>query len=100
MKVCALCGNAVDVDRSMSRKETCRKCGGDLHICLNCRFHSPSAHNQCIETKAEQQRYRDKANFCDYFQYRDGGSARGTDGGGSAADDAKRKLDELFGGKG
>ena len=95
MRTCALCGKGVDVGRDMSRRETCRNCGGDLHICLNCRFYSETAHNKCIETKAEQQRDRDKANFCDYFQYGEGTSG-GEGGAVEAKDKAKRKLDDLF----
>jgi len=95
MKTCALCKNQVDIGREMSRRQTCRSCGGDLHICLNCRFYSETAPNKCIETKAEQQRYRDKANFCDYFQYREdkGDGPGATD---NASDEARRRLDDLF----
>jgi hypothetical protein len=79
----------------MSRRETCRSCGGDLHICLNCRFYSDTAHNNCIETKAEHQRHREKANFCDYFQW-----ATKTSGGSTDEPDAKaearQKFDDLF----
>ena len=92
---CALCGNQVDVGRDMSRRQTCRSCGGDLHICLNCRFYSASAHNNCIETKAEHQRHRDKANFCDYFQWGKGTSEGGA-GNNDAKDKARSQLDDLF----
>ena len=89
MKTCALCGAEADVGRDMSRRETCRSCGSDLHVCLNCRFYSESAHNNCIETKAEHQRHRDKANFCDYFQYREGKNE-------STETPTKNPLDDLF----
>lgn len=95
MRTCALCGKAVDVGRDMSRRETCRSCGNDLHICLNCRFYSETAHNKCIETKAGHQRDRDKANFCDYFQYREV-AAEGEGGAADAKEEAMRKLDDLF----
>lgn len=93
MNTCALCCKEVEVSREMSRRETCRHCGGDLHICLNCRFYSETAHNKCIETKAEHQRYRDKSNFCDYFQYREGGSLSSNS---DEKAEAMRKLDDLF----
>jgi len=94
MKACSLCKSQVDVGRDISRRETCGNCGGDLHICLNCRFHSETAHNRCIETKAEQQRHRDKANFCDYFQYREGGGSGA--GESDAKTEARNQLDDLF----
>jgi hypothetical protein len=95
MNTCALCGTQVDAGRDMSRRETCRSCGGDLHICLNCRFYSDTAHNKCIETRAEHQRDRDKANFCDYFQW-GAGSPGGDKGDADAKAQAMRKLDDLF----
>ncbi len=92
MKVCALCGKEVEVDNYFSRKSACPKCGGDLHVCLNCRFYSETAHNKCLEPKAEFQRNRDRANFCDYFSFREGRAASSD----AAKAVALKKLDELF----
>lgn len=94
MKICTLCNKEVEVDKFFGRKSECPHCGGDLHICLNCRFYSETSHNKCIEPKAEFQRARDKANFCDYFQYRDSGSA--PSGRAEPADDVKKKFESLF----
>ncbi len=93
MKACALCKKEIEVDRYLSRKATCPNCGGDLHICLNCRFYSETAHNKCLEPKSEFQRSRDRANFCDYFVFgeRTSGSASGKE-----REDALRRLDDLF----
>ena len=92
MKVCALCGKEVAADKYFSRKSICPECGGDLHICLNCRFYSETAHNKCLEPKAEFQRSRDKANFCDYFVFGGGGSPSSD----KAKEDALKKLNDLF----
>jgi hypothetical protein len=92
MKVCALCGREVEIDKYFSRKSACHKCGGDLHICLNCRFYSPGSHNKCLETKAEFQRSRDRANFCDYFVYGESASSSP----GKDKEDAFKKLEDLF----
>jgi len=92
MKLCALCSTAVDINKYFTRKSTCPKCGGDLHICLNCRFYSPTSHNKCSEPKAEFQRSRDKANFCDYFSFQ--GSAAASSG--MVKEDALKKLEDLF----
>jgi hypothetical protein len=99
MKTCAQCGGAVDVDLMVSRRETCPFCGAGLHVCLNCRFHERARHNECSEPKAEHQRSREKINFCDYFQYREGGASTKAGESGEKAD-AYKKLDDLFGGKG
>ncbi|RPI33591.1 MAG: hypothetical protein EHM54_10595 [Nitrospiraceae bacterium] len=69
--ICALCKKEISTDKYFSRKSTCPKCGGDLHICLNCRFFSESSHNKCLEPKAEFQRTRERANFCDFFVFRE-----------------------------
>jgi hypothetical protein len=92
MKLCVLCGEEVETDKFFSRKSTCSKCGGDLHICLNCRFYSETSHNKCLEPKAEFQRTREMANFCDYFTFRESASSSS----GNEKDDALKKLEELF----
>lgn len=92
MKVCALCSKEVTIDKFFSRKSTCPLCGADLHICLNCTFYEETAHNKCREPKAEFQRTREKANFCDYFRYSDAsGSSSGRD-----KEEALKKLNDLF----
>ena len=92
MKVCALCGKKVETDKYFSRKSVCADCGGDLHICLNCRFYSETSHNKCLEPKAEFQRSRDRANFCDYFVFREATSSSSSMG----KEDAIKRLEELF----
>ena len=94
MHSCAHCGKDVEGARDMSRKETCPSCSADLHVCLNCRFYSDTSHNKCTEPKSDFQRSRDKANFCDYFQYKEGPA-----GGGASPDvkdSAKKFFDDLF----
>lgn len=92
MKLCALCGKGVEIDKYFSRKSTCPYCGGDLRICLNCKFYSESSHNKCREPKAEFQRTRDKVNYCDYFVYKDMASSSSS----GEKEEAIKKLDELF----
>jgi rRNA maturation protein Nop10 len=92
MKTCALCSRPVDIDKYFSRKSTCPKCGGDLHVCLNCRFYSETSHNKCLEPKAEFQRSRDKSNFCDFFTFKESASSSGS----REKEDAMKKLNDLF----
>jgi len=93
MKVCALCKNKIEADQYFSRKAICSSCGGDLHICLNCKFYSETAHNKCLEPNAEFQRSRDRANFCDHFVF---GERAASGGSSSEKADALKKLDDLF----
>ena len=91
--VCALCKKGLTSDTFFSRRSTCPSCGADLHICLNCRFFSETSHNKCLEPKAEFQRTRDRANFCDFFLFRQDPAAASPDAEKEAA---RKKLDDLF----
>lgn len=93
MKTCALCGKEALIDKHFSRKSSCQSCGGDLYICLNCRFYSETSHNRCLEPKSEFQRSRDKVNFCDYFQYRESAGKQAAD---NPKEDTRRRFEDLF----
>ncbi len=73
-------------------RDTCSACNADLHSCLNCAHHDPSAYNECRESSSERVADRERANRCDYFTI---GTARA-----AAVDEsqhrAKRALDDLF----
>lgn len=92
MHICSVCRKEVGVDKFFSRKSTCPKCGSDLHICLNCRFYSETSHNKCREPKAEFQRSRDRANFCDFFVF----SEEKGSSSGEEKEEALKKLNDLF----
>ena len=93
MKLCVLCGKEVKIDNKyFTKKSTCPECRGDLRICLNCRFYSETSHNKCLEQKAEFQRSRDRANFCDYFVFGEAATASSD----KDKEDAKRRLEALF----
>lgn len=65
---CVNCGHTIQVVGRVGKRDTCPRCDADLHTCLNCRFYDPAAHNQCRETQAEWERFKDKNNYCDYFE--------------------------------
>ncbi len=89
---CHHCGFEIRVDHKIGRQETCPKCGSYLHCCLNCRFYDPAAYHHCRETQAEWVSEKDSANFCDYFEPGDSPVSKKS----SKADEARRKLDQLF----
>ena len=92
---CWKCGTEIQLVAStrVLKNDSCPSCDRDLHVCRNCRFHDPSAHNQCIETQAEWVRDKEKANYCDYFEAaKTSATARGSKSSG----DAKSKFDKLF----
>ena len=95
MRLCAFCKKRLDLDGKVMRADTCPHCGRDLHSCVQCEFYDPFAHNKCREPESEWVSDREKANFCDFFRF--GG---GKDTGKDRSEEARRKLEELFGGGG
>ncbi len=65
---CFFCGET-SADQKAGFHETCTRCGRDLHVCRNCRFYEPNAYNECRETQAERVIAKDRANFCEYFEF-------------------------------
>jgi hypothetical protein len=90
-KYCWKCGKELPFDTRILRSEQCPWCGADLHVCYNCRFHDRAAHNECSEVGTFEVQDRDRANYCNEFQYRQGHPGRDDE-----ADKAKEKLKDLF----
>lgn len=91
---CYKCDEELVFEVKVARLDTCPNCSAWLHSCRNCRFWSPSAHNQCIENQGEFIRDREAGNFCGHFSFR----VLGDDTAQAEVDDARSKLDALFGG--
>ena len=117
---CWKCGTSLaEVPVPFARVAECPACRGDLHVCRMCVFFDPGARRGCKEPVADEVSDRERANFCGYFT-----AARGLGPGAdtpvsqaalaeldslfglpspnpaspSDADEARRRLDELFGG--
>ena len=90
---CHGCAATIDVaaDERVGFRAECDGCGADLHVCLNCAHHDPSAYNECREPNAERVSDRDRANRCDYFAPGSGAAA-----GKPSAGDPKATLEALF----
>lgn len=98
MKLCHRCGNEVVLTSGLQRTDACSTCHSDLKCCLNCRFFDPGASNQCAEPQVDPVVDKTKANFCEFFEYREV-SASGRPGmGGTASekDRARAAFDALF----
>ncbi len=93
---CHKCGAPWESDlRQPGFKDICAGCGAYLHCCKNCRFHRPSAHNQCYIPNTEYVRDRERLNYCEEFEFRSGPPA--PDGDEKKKHQARKKLDALFG---
>ena len=79
----------------------CPYCHSDLKVCLNCRLHDPGANNQRAEPQAEWQTDKDKANFCEFFEFREVSPLThpGMAGAQSDTRSARAAFDALFGKK-
>ncbi|OGP12622.1 MAG: hypothetical protein A3F89_02915 [Deltaproteobacteria bacterium RIFCSPLOWO2_12_FULL_50_11] len=70
MKIdCPSCHHVFEVPEPIGRQESCPRCSSDLHSCRWCRFFDPRAYNECRETSADRVVDKERANFCDFFQW-------------------------------
>lgn len=90
---CFHCGRVYQYIDRLARKETCAQCGSDLHCCRNCTFYDATAPRECREPVADPVRYKDRANFCDYFDPR---AAASGDKKAGTHEDARKAWDNLF----
>jgi len=96
---CWNCGGLLtQVLLPVSRHEYCPGCAEAVHCCRMCVNYSVHAVDQCREDRAEPPTVKESANFCDYFSPRLGGERDAP--GRSRQDDARARLDALFGGSG
>lgn len=90
---CYFCETELLVTDRIGRRESCTKCGRDLHICLNCEFYDPKAYNECRENQADRVVDKEVANFCDYFSP---ATVPGFEHGETEAERARVALEALF----
>jgi hypothetical protein len=93
MTLCHKCKNEINIPKTVGRKDACPLCQADLRCCLNCSHYNPSYYNQCIESQAERVLDKDRANFCDYFKFKDRVSKAMAEGDNGSI---RKKLDDLF----
>jgi len=118
--VCWKCGASLaGLTLPLRRLEVCKACEAELHVCRLCEFYNVGVAKQCREPIAEEVKDKVQANFCDYFQPRPGAYTSveraeqsrgqlealfGQPDAGSAVvtpeDEARVRLEELFGGGG
>ena len=118
--VCWKCGASLAaLSLPLRRQDECKACGAELHVCRLCEFYDTSVEKSCREPVAEDVKDKTRANFCDYFRPRPDafraasgeadraksdlealfGGSSGDAVGQDAGDDARGRLEELFGGK-
>lgn len=89
MKLCFKCRKPVTVEK-ISFREECPQCRSDLHVCLNCIFSDEGKANKCREPQADYVKERDKANYCEYFRFKDDQAKK------SAKEEAEKLWENIF----
>jgi transposase len=90
---CAACEADLGGVERVGRRDTCPRCGADLHACRNCRFYAPRVAGECREPQAERVLDKTRGNFCDYFAP---AAARPSGAPAPGSADARDALDRLF----
>lgn len=66
--ICWKCGASLaHAIMPMSRREICKQCAAEQHVCRLCKHYDSRVSDQCTEDRAEQVSNKELANFCDYF---------------------------------
>lgn len=92
MRTCFQCGQEVPAERKVLREDECPHCSSDLHACRNCRFHDPASSNQCSEPQADWIADKERANFCEFFDFAERSASRVGAADSVSARDRFRKL--------
>jgi hypothetical protein len=92
MKACYQCGAEWMGEGKVGFHDTCPKCHAALHCCRNCRLYDEFAHNKCRSRTTEMVADREKANFCDEFDFADVGKAQA----GAKPTGGRTKWDSLW----
>lgn len=104
--MCRACGTDLGGVERVGRRDTCSRCGVDLHSCRQCRFHDLRAYNECAEPQAERVLDKNRGNFCEYFTPADpsrsaisravGAATPAAANAEKTAPSAREELDRLF----
>lgn len=95
MLVCWKCGASLaHLSLPLTRRDACKQCNADLHVCKLCQFYDLGKAKHCREPIAEEVSDKTRANFCDYFKPREDVYSNRAQ---TEAERAKAQLDALFG---
>ncbi len=94
MGTCFSCKAKLSTELPPARGAECAACGADIKVCRNCRFYDPTNYNECAEPNAERVVEKERANFCEYFEFSKDNTPTDT-----TAPDPMAELKRLFGDK-
>ena len=88
---CWSCQKKLEFADNIGFRAECDSCHADTHVCKNCEFYDPKVYNECRETSADVVREKERANYCEYFQPR-----QGTGGADNVKKDLLSAAEALF----
>ena len=66
---CFNCGWEWKIDGLPGRRDVCEQCNTDLRCCRNCVYFDLTVAHQCSERRAEPVQEKDRANYCEQFDF-------------------------------
>jgi hypothetical protein len=67
---CYKCHREIAATTSFRRHDLCPYCSSALHCCQNCLYYDEFSPKKCSEMAADWVPDKEKANFCEFFEYR------------------------------
>ena len=64
---CSRCGYPLHDPSTLVYESTCKKCGSDLRVCVNCSLFDPSSRFQCLKEIKTNVSIKDKRNKCKFY---------------------------------
>ncbi len=89
---CWSCRETTEMDDKVTRSDECPHCRNDMRSCKNCQYYDSGSHNECTETISEYVTTKERNTFCGMYRHIQGEREALED-----VDEAKRKLEALFG---
>lgn len=95
MKSCYRCGKEWTslTKKQPGVKETCPQCNAYLHCCRNCKWYLPGKPNDCYIPNTDKVANKEGANFCDFFEFKEGGNNADWE---KKREEAKKNFEDLF----
>ena len=98
-KHCFNCGREWTLSTAPGRRDECEDCKTDFRCCRNCVHHDFVVAHQCRERRSEPVQEKDRANYCEYFDFarRNYQKIERSEGEISREDAAKEAMRKLLG---
>ena len=92
MKKCYKCKSKWNGINQPKTRETCSKCGADLHCCFNCSLYDEKRPYECMEPNTDPVRDKERYNYCEEFEFKSGNPEKPAEDSSQKAREAFKKL--------